>query len=765
MNRPRSVGASGFSSVVDGWGRQWFELSFPTGLSADEVLELVRSWSARRRRGWFGHASTLVLETEARAGGWCWRLGVTGSEAETTLAQLHRVLPEVAVKPTDRPALAWTDSVELRLRSSLRPMRIDEPQQSAGALLSAMSGVIGRERLLLQWVVGPWLPRSPVPNPTDQRRADHDRPLGRILAARPELDSEAVRALRAKQSEPVFGTLGRIAVMAASPTRGRELLGRAFAGLQTVRQPGVGLIRRNLPSRWVVTRATAASPPLLAWPCPLSAAELVGVIGWPVGGPKLAGIEYVASRLLPALPAALVSAAVAETMGLAGRSANLRVLADSAMPNQDGRLVLRPKDALRHLHVIGPTGSGKSTLLANLICQDIVAGRGVVVIEPKADLVNEVLQRIPPSRVDDVVVIDGADTIAPVGLGGLSARSDASRDLQVDQLLGLMHSLWRDSWGPRTNDVLHAGLRTLALQSDGSASLVALPMLLTNPGFRRRAVAAAVTKDPWGLAEFWAWYESLSVENRAQVIGPVMSKLRGFLLRPGLRGILGQPEPRFHLSEVFTRRRILLVDLAKGISGSETVALLGSILVAQLWQQIQTRSRIRVERRHPVMVYVDEFQNYLHLPTAFAEVLTEARSYGVGLHLAHQHLGQLSAEVRDAVLANAQSRVVFRLGHTDARVMAAGHPELDAEDITGLGRFEAYAALVARDQPSPYASVRTLPLAAGWSNPAVVRARSRAQFGVPLTQTDAYLRGLSQPANAADGTGTDESFGVRRHDR
>ena len=137
------------------------------------------------------------------------------------------------------------------------------------------------------------------------------------------------------------------------------------------------------------------------------------------------------------------------------------------------------------MHALGPTGSGKSTLLLNLITQDIAAGRAVVVIEPKGDLIAEVLQRIPPSRVGDVVLLDPTDTARPVGLNPL-ALGGRSPELVADQLLGLFHALYIAHWGPRTHDILGASLLTLARLP--GMTLAALPLLLTDAAFRRRVV-------------------------------------------------------------------------------------------------------------------------------------------------------------------------------------------------------------------------------------------------------------------------------------
>jgi hypothetical protein len=63
-------------------------------------------------------------------------------------------------------------------------------------------------------------------------------------------------------------------------------------------------------------------------------------------------------------------------------------------------------DARQHLHVVGKTGVGKSTLLLNLILGDIKARRGTVVIDPRGDLITDILDRLPASYADKIVIID-----------------------------------------------------------------------------------------------------------------------------------------------------------------------------------------------------------------------------------------------------------------------------------------------------------------------------------------------------------------------
>jgi energy-coupling factor transporter ATP-binding protein EcfA2 len=482
---------------------------------------------------------------------------------------------------------------------------------------------------------------------------------------------------------------------------------------------------------------------------------LVAVLGWPIGlgeNTSLAGVELNRSKMLRPDRRVLRPKELPDQ----------RVVAESAHPSARGNLVLSADAGRRHLHVLGPSGVGKSTLLSHLIVQDIEAGHGVVVVDPKGDLVDDTVTRLSTDSLKRVAVLDPSDQ-APLGLNPIASASGGTRGVAVDGLLGVLHSLWASSWGPRLHDVLHAGLLTLALDDvEPGHSLVELPLLLTNPSFRRPLMARASGQDPLGLGGFWAWFDGLSDEQVAQVLGPVMNKLRAFILRPDLRAVLGQSQPRFSVQQVFTERRSLLVRLPKGELGGEAAALFGSLIVQQVWQATLARSAVPARSRHPVFVYLDEFQEVVRLPLDLGDALAQARGLGVGMVLAHQHLGQLGTDLRAGVLANAGSRVAFRLDHEDASVIAKrSGGKLSADDFSSLPPFDVYADLVADGAARGFASARTRPLGPAIRSVESVRSANRRAWGVPRGETEAHLRALLDgPASKESGAKPGGGFGV-----
>lgn len=514
-------------------------------------------------------------------------------------AQLRSSLPGLVLEPAALPSsgrYVW----RLWASTSRRPLA-DRPAGVAQALLVALQPGLARDETIgLHWLLGPVRrPRSVGSRPHSVLSESWPRALASAALLPPgELDADARRALRAKLELPGWRVVGFITVNAASRIQAQQLAAPVLAALRTAEGPGSYLgVRR------VARRALQQTP--WRWNLQLNVRELTGLLAWPIDG---VGAELPvaqrASRLLPT------------PRGVTGSG---RLLAKS--PLTGAPLYIDRRDSRQHLHVLGPTGTGKSTLLVNLMLQDIRAGSSVVALDPKGQLVADVLARYPAARRDELVVIDPADAV-PVGLNPLHGSGDP--ELVADQLLSIFAKLYEGSWGPRTSDVMHAGLLTLA-RSPGT-SLANLPLLLTHDGYRRRLVGRL--DDPLGLTPFWDWYDGRSDVERQTIIAPTLNKVRPFLLRPGLRAVIGQAKPKFDLRDVFLQRRVVLVNLAKGQLGPEGSALLGTLLLNQLWQTTLTRSSASAERLHTVYLYVDEVQDFLRLPGDVGDLLAQARSLG-----------------------------------------------------------------------------------------------------------------------------------------
>lgn len=657
----------------------WFGLQFPADVMAEAATAAllgVHGLSAPGRQAIW--ALQVVAEPDAIRH----YVACRHERAVALRAQLQAHLPGIVVSETTGPTSApVTVGAKLWLSTSRRPLAANEPEVATRTLLAALDGLHRGERVSLLWLLGPVRRAMSVSSTHGPQLSESwPRALGAAAVLLPkELEAEGRKALRAKQGEPGWRAVGRIGVTAPTRRRAHALLGQLLGALRTIEGPGARIGVKPLR-----TSRTGVLPLPWVWNLAISVSELTALSTWPIGDVGQVPVQQRRSRILPP-PRLLPSTG--------------RVVAIS--PTTEQPLAISTRDSLQHTLLLGPTGTGKSTAIIRLALQDIVAGRSVVVVDPKGDLIDDLLDRLPEHRLDDVVVLDPLDA-RPVGLNPLTT-GDAH--LVADQILSVIAKLNTASWGPRLSELLHAGLLSLAMTP--GMNLAALPLLLTSDGFRRRLLARL--DDPLGVAPVWAWYESLSDESRGQARSAVLNKIRPLVGRPALRAVLGQSQPRFALSTLFTKRHILLVRLDKGRLGPESARLLGTLLVSQLWQATLARSAVAPERRHPVMIYLDELQDFAAIPVDLAEVLSQSRGLGVGWHLATQFLDQLSPELQAAVLSQCRSRVLFQLTYKDAAVLARGHRELTPEDLTELPAREVYLRLVLGSAVTPYMSGQTLP--------------------------------------------------------
>lgn len=661
-------------------------LHLPRPLDGDAVLALLGRLAADRQ------TRRLVFEVRAEGGNHVrYLLGARPADMARLEGLLGHFLPGcilevLADPPSDRPAV--TAAGRLRVRPSYLPLSMEAPEAVSRAMLAALAVPLNAgEALVVQVVLGPRILPSVLPAPA--AFPDPSLPLThRLLVGTRPAGAELRGRLRNRVELPGFMATIRVGVTATSRQRRIGLLLGVLSGLTVAQGPGTRI--RLVGDQ--AARLDRCQRPWL-WPLKLSVTELLGLISWPLGDQELPGLPPLHPKPLRA------SARVHQ---------GERVFARSAAPG-DGRLIgMSAADATYHGVAYGPSGSGKTNVLLHLIIADIAAGRPVVVLDPKRQLIDDILARVPAHRVNDIVELNAAaDT--PVGFNPLDTTG-RDPDVVVDGILAVFESLFGEGLGPRSADIFSAGLRTLARGSHPGrpATLIDLPRLFTDPAFRRPYVGRV--QGDIALAQFWAWFNDLGPANQAAILAAPMNKLRQFLLRPAVVRMLDQRDGRFRLRDVFRTNKVVLVPLNEGLIGPGVASLIGSLVIAEVWQAVQERASEPNAHLRPGVVYVDEAPRFVHLPTSLADALAISRSLSVGWLLAAQFRSQFPTDLRVAVDTNARSKVVFATEADDARDLASKlAPELEPVDFMALGRFEAYCNLVADGAPSGWALVRTLP--------------------------------------------------------
>lgn len=392
---------------------------------------------------------------------------------------------------------------------------------------------------------------------------------------------------------------------------------------------------------------------------------------------------------------------------------------------------IKSKDRDRHMYVIGKTGMGKSTLLENMAIQDIRNGEGLAFLDPHGLAVETLLNYIPEERIKDVVYFAPFDMDHPIAFNVMEDVGYDKRHLVVSGLMATFKKIWEDAWSARMEYILTNTL--LALLEYPDATLLGVNRMYTDKDYRTKVVDNVkdpVVKDFW-LKEFANYGDRYTQEATPAI----QNKIGQFTGNPLIRNIIGQPKSSFDIRTMMDEKKILIINLSKGLIGETNMRLLGSMLTTRIFLGAMSRaglSKDELVKLSHFYFYVDEFQNFAN--ETFAEILSESRKYKLNLIITNQYIEQMEEEVRDAVFGNVGTTVVFRVGPFDAEVLEPVFmPRFTKEDIVGLGFAQVYLTLMIDGVGShPFSAVTIPPIEApSVSYREQIIASSRAQFTAP----------------------------------
>ncbi len=393
-------------------------------------------------------------------------------------------------------------------------------------------------------------------------------------------------------------------------------------------------------------------------------------------------------------------------------------------------------DRRRHLYAVGKSGSGKSKMLELLIQDDLAQGKGLGILDPHGDLVDNIMPYIPEHRMKDVIYFDPADTDFPIAFNPLEAVDEAYKMQVTIGFIDIFKKLFGTNWSDRLEHVLR--YTTLALLDSPNTTILSILKMLTDKNYRQKIVSRindAVVKNFW-VSEFAGWSEKFD----AEAITPLLNKVGQLVSTNMIRNIIGQPQNKFDIRDIMDNQKILLMKVSKGLLGEENSGLIGSMIITKIYQAAMQRADIKEEDRKDFYFYVDEFQNFA--TDTFAEILSEARKYRLNLTIAHQYMGQLSDKVRTTVLGNVGSMISFRVGADDARVLAEEYtPVFTERDIINLGVREFYTKMSVNGEIREAFSARTLNVEPSpFDFTQQIIQASRDQFCTPRAEVEQMLK-------------------------
>ncbi|MCP6719926.1 MAG: type IV secretion system DNA-binding domain-containing protein [Patescibacteria group bacterium] len=532
------------------------------------------------------------------------------------------------------------------------------------------------------------------------------------------VDEQAVKALELKLSKPFFEVNVRVVSSAPSQSQADSILGSIAAGFSQFSAPernGFKLVRsrnvKNLVHRFSFREFNSKQAMVL------NSEELASIFHFPTPFTDIPKIKELKSKEAPP-PSNLPEKGV--------------LIGESVYRGEVKKIRVGNEDRRRHIYIVGQTGTGKSNLLTNMVIDDVSNDKGVAVLDPHGDFTEDILSLIPKKRFKDVIVFNPGDIDRPSGLNIIEydLKRPEEKTFIVNEMQNMFNKLFAaETMGPMFEQYMRNALLLLMEDStEEPATLMEVSRVFTDADFRERKLERI--NNP-AVIDFWK-KEAVKAGGEASLANMtpyITSKFNNFTANDYMRVIISQTKSAFNFRSVMDEGKILLVNLSKGKIGDINANLLGMIIVGKLLMAALGRVDMPQDERRDFNLYIDEFQNFT--TDSIAVILSEARKYRLNLTIAHQFIGQLSEEIRDAVFGNVGSTIAFRVGELDAEFLVKQFkPVFGEQDLVNIDNFNAYVKLLIRGETTKPFNIKTIPAHAGNREVAdEIKAISREKYG------------------------------------
>ena len=405
------------------------------------------------------------------------------------------------------------------------------------------------------------------------------------------------------------------------------------------------------------------------------------------------------------------------------------------------KIFLKEEDRRRHTYIIGQTGTGKSVLLMSLALQDIKNGKGVAIIDPHGTDIDDILEKMPTERIEDVILFDVSDTTRPIGLNLLEADTEEQQNMLINAFIALLYKLYDPNKQGIMGPQLERAIRNVMLTAmvDKESTMVDVLRLFIDQKYSEKFLPNVT--DPL-VRRYWTDEVAKTSENRkGETMGYFVSKFDRIVTEKIMRNIIGQPHSAINFGKIMAEKKILLVDLSKGKIGEENANFIGLLLVPRILAAAMGRHTLVGKEDFPdFYLYVDEFQNFA--TPDFATILSEARKYKLNLIVANQFIAQLTDDIKNAVFGNVGTTIAFRVGADDGKYLETQFdPVFKAPDLINNPIGNAYIKLLVDGHPTPPFSISVdwESITATKKDPNIaktIREMSRLKYGTPVSEVE-----------------------------
>ena len=346
-------------------------------------------------------------------------------------------------------------------------------------------------------------------------------------------------------------------------------------------------------------------------------------------------------------------------------------------------------DLRRHLQIVGQTGTGKSTMLATLILSAITKGYGLTFFDPHGTTIDTILQSVPEEYSNRIRVVRIGDSENPVPLNIWDSDSPIKEERNISDLCELFGDLFNPPnetfVGPRYERWLSTFAKASLAFLGHRASLESIAIISQSKTNMRKVCEVIESKYPELVETIKQEYGTDNSSDFQSTLNWYLCKFQRLIAVEQLRKTLGAGINALDFNNTIDTNTVNLIDLASPTIGTQPARIIGTLTMMKLWNAVLNRK----DRDKTHLVVVDEASLFQTNP--MPRMLAESRKFGLSMILSHQHTGQFSTEIKDALEANSANFCAFRLSPKDAYTASIRFNDSNMEGI--LTRLDAFNAM------------------------------------------------------------------------
>lgn len=357
---------------------------------------------------------------------------------------------------------------------------------------------------------------------------------------------------------------------------------------------------------------------------------------------------------------------------------------------------------MQHTYCIGGTGAGKSYWLSFLALQiATIAKTGFTFFDVKGDVADDLLRHLPQSEWDRVVYVDLQDSFHFLPFNILKQEN-----ISVYKLTELIVSTFikvfsEGSIKEHSQNVLRNALIAV-ISTDPDATLLEVYRLLTDEGYLVQTLQRMQEIEDYeyhDTMQFWLEYSQEKSKTKKDTVKAILNKLALIVQNERPRFTFAQKENKLNWRQLMDERKIVLVNLSMGQNEPQILDFFGTLFTSFISKATFSRDDTPRDQRVPHIFFLDEFQRFVRTEDDMTTLLELARSYGLGLVLAHQSVAQLPTKLLKMIKDNTFTQIALPVGDASApdisKMLSTDTTKLSTSDLKAKekGKYGGYGLL------------------------------------------------------------------------